>query len=69
MGQDWVTLVLGTMTVITAGLIGALIGWIALDVWEYSTRGWRQYALNDKDWARLQQHLQMREHYKRKDVY
>ena len=46
------------MSVLTAGLIGALIGLIALDVWEHSTQGWKQYALTDKEWHKLQHHLQ-----------
>ena len=61
MGQDWVVLLMGAMMVLAIGLVIVLIGAVGFGVWEYTTKGWQQYTLDDNDWHRLQLHEQTME--------
>ncbi len=64
MGQDWVVLLIGTIMVLSIGLVIVLIGAVGLGVWEYTTKGWQQYTLDDNDWHRLMLHEQTMERLK-----
>ena len=55
---------MGTMMVLSIGLVIVLIGAVGFGMWEYVTQGWQQYTLNDNDWHRLMLHEQTMERLK-----